>query len=275
VTLNAAYLTGDRFAAGVGTASFDVGSAGATATITVPLSRKIDGDVAVVLSTLIFDTDRPVSDGLDHCYDPASGWHPRRIAVSLGAPALSDDGTTVSVDVSAKFAAGNSLEDERQCVDEINELAVAGFTVGVTAIAGDLTVESQEIAQGATYDAGNIPFHPDEQPEPAATALTIGAGDAIFGWTNVDYTFHASDPDDRGAYPRSIAVLANADAGVASGHSSNYSPGTQLSGFEYAFAGTVTAIASPGATVVRGAAAQEIPVELDENGDPVLQTLAF
>ena len=83
-------------------------------------------------------------------------------------PGPCDHGASVSVDVTAVFAAGNSLEDDRKCVDEINEFAVGGFTVGVTAIAGEIAVSSTAITQGATYEAGNIPFHPDEQVEPAA-----------------------------------------------------------------------------------------------------------
>ena len=160
-------------------------------------------------------------------------------------------------------------------VDEINEQAVAAIHVVVAAVAGnDVTVTTQDLTQGAEYAAGNVPFTPDPQPDPdpATRALTLDTTDAVLGWTKLDYTFHAGDPDGRGGYLRSVQIDADAATGLASGHANNYSPGTQLSGFVYDFAGTVEAIAVPGAAITRASYTAELPAALDDGGVPVVTT---
>ncbi len=272
VRLDAAFLVASGIRSGTGSVDLEAGSEGASGTATIDLVGA-KGSVAVAIAGLTFDTNHLTADAIEHCYDPAFGWHPTRIAVALGEPTL--DGDTVTVDVTASFAAGNSLEDERKCVDEINEQAVAAIHVVVAAVAGnDVTVTTQDLTQGAEYAAGNVPFTPDPQPDPdpATRALTLDTTDAVLGWTKLDYTFHAGDPDGRGGYLRSVQIDADAATGLASGHANNYSPGTQLSGFVYDFAGTVEAIAVPGAAITRASYTAELPAALDDGGVPVVTT---
>lgn len=270
VRLDAAFLVSKGVAAGTGAADLEADADGASGTVTIDLSGA-KGTAAVAIAGLTIDTDHLTADAVEHCYDPAFGWHPTRLAVALGEPTL--DGDTLTVDVTAHFAAGNSLEDERKCVDEINEQAVAAVRVIVAAIAGKgVTVATQDLEQGAEYTAGDVPFDPDAQPDPdpATRALTLDATDAVLGWTRLDFTFHAGDPDGRGAYIRSLQLDADAATGLASGHANNYSPGTQISGFTYDFTGRAQSIAVPGAAITRSAYLAELPADLDGTGAPII-----
>ena len=57
-------------------------------------------------------------------------------------------------------------------------------------------------------------------------------------------------------------------AGVAEGFATNYSPGTQLSGFDYTFAGVVEAV-DLGADVNRGLLEVTYEIVLDDDGAAV------
>lgn len=270
VRLDAAFLVAKGVTTGRGAVALEADSDGASGTVTLDLPGA-KGTPAVAIAGLTLDTNHLTADGIEHCYDPAFGWHPTHIAVALGEPVL--DGDTLTVEVTASFAAGNSLEDERKCVDEINEQAVVAVHVVVAAIAGkDVTVTGQDLAQGADYAAGDVPFDPDPQPDPdpATRPLTLDPTDAVLGWTRLDFTFHSGDPDGRGAYLRSVQLDADVATGLASGHANNYSPGTQLSGFTYGFTGTVQAIAVPGAAITRASHTAELPAALDDAGLPVV-----
>jgi hypothetical protein len=262
-------LTANHVAMGVAEIELYADSAGTTQTVTVP----VDGvPVIAVIEGLVVDTDHALPDDSPLCYDPALGWHPRRIAVSLGNPVAGDGSATV--DVTAAFEAGNSLEPERACVDAVNELATAAITVRVAVLAGDLTAVSQDLDQSASYTYGDR-FSPDEQPppDPATRPLDGDPATDVFGWTALDFRFHPDDPDDRGAYLRTLELHADGTTGEATGHATNYSPATQLSGFDYAFTGTVEAISAPGATADRGTVGADLPAALDADGTPVVTTL--
>ena len=262
----------------VGTAeiTLEVGADGGEGRLLVPLGSRGKGEAVAVITKLVVDTDHALADGSEGCYDPEKGWHPRRIAVALGDAALDGTGEFVEVDVSAAFAAGNSLEDERQCVDAVNHLAVASVTVGVTAIAGEVDASVQEVAHGLAYTYGNGPTNPDPQPDPdlADRPLDLRAEDRVFGWSALDWSFHVDDPAERGAYLRTLSFDADVETASASGHATNYSPITQLSGFDYEFSGTVRAIGVKG-DIARRTVEETLPTEIGDDGEPVVSTFSL
>lgn len=263
---------------GTGTAVLDdVGPDGVTQSIDVPLPRKVRGQPVAIINGYVLDTNNPLSGG-EACYRPEYGWHPHVVSVSL-EPTLSDDGKSVAVDVTAVFDAGNSLEDSRQCIDEVSDEARVAMSVDVLVIAGKAPVESHQVAYDMAYEFGCAPgqfpcTNPAEQPDPDPSdrGLPITFDDPLLGWSSWAFEFHVDDPDDRGAYIRSWVVDASAADGIATGHATNYSPNTQLSGFDYAFTGTVVGV-DLGAEVERGVIADEISVELDEQDRPVVYSL--
>jgi hypothetical protein len=94
----------------------------------------------------------------------------------------------------------------------------------------------------------------------------------LLGWSQFDFRFHVDDPDDRGAYLRTVSVDADLATTTASGHATNYSPGSQLSGFDYAFSGTVRGMEVDG-EVERGLVVETVPVDLREDGTPEIHQL--
>ncbi|MCK6503689.1 hypothetical protein L6R53_09870 [Myxococcota bacterium] len=251
---------------------------GAEGSLQVALPRKARGEAVAVLAGLSFDSNHPLSGG-DACYNPAYGWHPTRMAVSLGAAALSDDRLAVTVPVHATFAAGESLEEIRQCVDAVNDQAQVPVRLDVVVAVTRGAFEQLPVSHGLTYSYGDGPATPDEQPDPdlADRTLSTTLASPVLGWSALDWTFYASDPDGRGAYLRTLSFDADAapDAGApyASGHATNYSPITQLSGFEYSFSGTVTAIELESGSAEGGLATGTLPAELDADGAAVVHTL--
>ncbi len=241
---------------------------GASTTASVPLPRPVEGRAAVALAALSLDTDHELAGG-PACYDPRLGWHPRRMAIALGTPALDDGGAAVSVQVDARFEAGRSLEDERQCIDEVCDQAQVPVVLEMVVLAG--AVERTEVTRtfGQEFGYGDGPLNPDEQPPPPAQDLDAGDVLAI---TGIDWRFHQADPDGRGAYIRTLDVDLDADAGQVLAWASNYSPGTQLSGFEYDVTVAVTAL-SLDAVVTRGSVAENLDVEIDGDGAPVVHPL--
>lgn len=271
VSLGWGQLRAKRVGSGVAEITLLVDAAGAVSTAQVPLDDPEDAVVAV-LGGLVLDTDHALPDDVPLCYDPAYGWHPRQIAVSLGAPVPGDG--VAEVEVRAAFSAGNSLEAERACVDAVNEYATVALTVRVVVLSGRLDATAQALDQSASYAYGSRGT-PEEQPDPdpASRPLNGDPAESVFGWSALDFRFHVDDPDDRGAYLRSLSFLADAFAGSAIGHATNYSPGTQLSAFDYAFTGTVVAVSAEDGEITRGTVAAELPAELDDNGSPVITTV--
>lgn len=240
---------------------------GDTATATVDLPRNVQGTASAVISGFSIDTDHELSGG-ESCYNPRFGWHPRRIAIAIDDVTGDDD--QLSVQVSAHFEAGNSLEHNRICIDDVIDQAQVPVTVDIVAMLGPMEAETFQVSHGKSYRLD------DEQPDPdlAERAVPVPLDDVVFGWRSLDYRFHVDDPDDRGAYLRSLSFLADAQAQTASGHATNISPGTQLSGFDYEFSGVVQAYSFDG-DVTRGVVEETVDVELEEDGTPVVYTFGL
>ncbi len=253
--------SGSKVASGTGTVDVVADADGETTSIEIELSRKPKGDVIALIHGLTVDTDEPLADG-PSCYDPAYGWHPRRIAVVLGEPSV--DGMTVTVPVEVAFEAGNSLEDERQCIDAVIEQARVAMTVGVQVISAGGDAVSETVSHGQVFEYSGTAGSPGEQAAPDLSERTIDlAFDGPIGWSAVDFRFHEDDPEDRGAYLRSMSFALDVSSTSASGAATNFSPGTQLSGFDYSFAGTVSAI--PGVfEVERRAAIDEVDIDVTD-----------
>ena len=77
------------------------------------------------------------------------------------------------------------------------------------------------------------------------------------------------DEDQRGAYLRSLAFDIDIDAGAVYGHATNYSPGSQLSGFDYTFNGEIVSVPVRG-TFESGLLELQLEAAVDDNKVPVL-----
>lgn len=194
----------------------------AGASVSVPLQWDIDpGEITPMIAGFRLDSTRS-GDG---CYDASFGWLPRRLAIEL----VADETDAV---LSAWFEAGLSHEEERACLDEAVPEATLALTVDIVAIAG-VAASATSIEQAGQYTLGSR-TEPDEQPPPDAVAVP-----GAVGWSAWDWQFHQMDTDGRGAYLRASSTAANDDSSAAA---SNYSPGTQLSGFDFAFVGQAVAV---------------------------------
>lgn len=252
------------------TVALEVGADGVVQDASVAAPKGAEGAVVAWVNGVHLSTDHALSGG-ESCYNPAYGWHPRRLEIALGDPALADDQLTVPV--TARFEAGESLEAERACVDAVNEQAVVDLQVDVLFLVGEGDAGSVEITQTSTYEYDGVGL-PDEQVEPAPVAADFGFVPTAVGWSSLDFVFHEGDPDNRGAYLRTIGFAADPVAGEATGTATNYSPGTQLSGFEYAFAGVLGGVAFP-VTAERGTISAAVEAELDDAGAPVIVDLPY
>ena len=267
------------------TTSFAVGSVEATVIATpsggeqelsIPLNQRGSGDVGVLIQALTVDTDHALVGG-DACYIPSLGWHPRRLAMALVDPVLSSDGASVELTLTGQFEAGYSFEEYRACQDEVVDELQVPITVRVLAIATPSGLERHSVEHLLEYDFSGNQFDPEEQPDPdlAERPLTLSWASAIAGWSALDFGFHQDDPDLRGAYLRTMDVGLDADQGWASGHATNYSPGTQLSDFSYSFVGEVTALEADTVVSTGSATYTEIEAELDDDHRPVIHHQAW
>lgn len=257
----------DRVALVSGSVALDVGRAGGSGTVSVTLPKHATGDAVAVIEGLRLVTDHPL-DGGDACYRPRYGWHPRRIAAVLGEPVV--DGEQVSVGVDLAFEAGVTEDPDRTCIDEVVDRAVVGFEVTVRFVVGVDDAVALPVANEAVYPFSGDGLNPEEQPEVEPAALDHGLTDPALGWSAIDFRFMEAEPG-RGAYLRTLAFEAD-PAGTALGWANNYSPGTQLEGFDYSFEGTVRAFTMD-ATIERGTVDETLQTELDTNGDPVVHTI--
>ncbi len=250
-----------RSAVGVGSITLEVGADGASGEVEVPLSRRANEATAVLNGFALTTAAAPIE-----CYDPAFGWHPRRIRLSLGAATV--DGDVAIVPVEAIFEAGASLEAERACIDAVAAQAVVGVRLDVLVVGGSSSQAT--VAGSASFGFSGSATDPGEQalPDPAAWDVGVAAERALVGWSTVDFQLHTTDPDGRGAYLRTLGFHADAVAGVAEGFATNYSPGTQLSGFDYTFEGVVEAV-DLGADVNRGLLEVTYEIVLDDDGAAV------
>lgn len=255
-----------------GSAELLADAGGVSTSVSVPLPRKAKGDPVAFIAGLTFDTDAPLSGG-DACYDPSFGWHPRQIALTLGTPTLDDGRESVTVPVTATFAAGESFEDIRQCIDAVNDQAQVAVDVQIVVAVTRDGYEHHDVSHGMTYTLGDgAPGAPDEQPPPdmGDRPLAVGVANPVLGWSSLDFSFYGSESDGHGAYIRTLSWDADADEGWASGHATNYSPVTQLDGFEYDFTGTVVALEMADGQADGDTSTAVIPAELDDDGVPVI-----
>lgn len=253
-------------------AELEAGADGASATLEIPVPEVAGEEAVAVLAGLTLSTDVPLATG-PSCYQPIYGWHPREIRVALGDPKVADG--VARVEVTAAFAAGNTLEEERACIDEVNEHAVVAFAVDVlVAVGRDPLGEQAELHAEAAYPFSGDPIDPEPQEDPAPSDLGLDVGDdALLGFSELRFRFHESDPEARGAYLRTLGFRAEPD-GTAAAAATNYSVGTQLSDFSFVFDGTVRTIAT-GGTVERGTVTAELTTDLEDDGTPVQHVLDY
>lgn len=248
-----------------------VGAEGASAKVDVVLPKGVGDTATAVLTGLSLSTDEALAIGAA-CYRPAYGWHPRELRVALGEVAV--DGEAASVEVSAAFAAGETHEPQRACVDEVNEHAQVAMRVSLVVAAGEaLAVDEADLHTEAAYVFGGDKRDPEPQADPEPVDLGIGGPDAVLGFSTVDFRFHVEDPDSRGAYLRTLGWWVEPD-GTANAVATNWSPFTQLSAFDYAFDGVARAIPT-GGTVRRGTATASLPADLDDQAQPVVHELEY
>ncbi len=267
-----ARVTDKKLVFGSGHASLLADAAGAQTSIEVPLDGRGKGDALALIQGFTIDSDHALSGG-EGCYDPALGWHVRRMALSLDDAQLSADGESVQLDVSAAFEAGVSLEEARQCQDEVVDQAQVPITIHVLAVAGKRDMELLEVSHGAEYAFSGDAADPGEQPDPDLDQRPLDSSieDPMAGWAALDYRFHQDDADQRGAYLRTFSFGLDVTEGWASGHATNYSPYTQLSGFSYDFEGRVALVDASRATVERGLLELELDAELEDDGSPEIE----
>jgi hypothetical protein len=273
VVVRAATVAANTGSLRVGVADVAI-EAGATPVTTDVLVPVVGGGTPVaVLQAFELDTHHPLD--IESCYNPAFGWLPTHVAVKLGDPVEGPDGYTVPV--TASFEAGNTLEVERGCVDASREHAVVWYRLRVAVALTRGDVDALPVSFAQAWELGESASNPDEQSEPTAAERPLSSPfpDAIFGWSGLDYRFHLDDPTRRGAYLRSLAFMADPEAGLLTAHATNYSPPTQLSGFDYDFVGTVAAFTVPGATITARAASANLDTSLDAAGEPALHAVGW
>ena len=214
-----------------GSATLRVGPDGASGPVTLIWATQ-PASFTPVITGFTLDTTGADSG----CYDPSFGWLPTHLALSV-----EPDGTDARA--TAAFASGLSLEDERACLDEAASGAGATVTVDVLGIAG-VEASIDTFSQAASWNEDGTEYAEQDVPNPDPMDLPDARAFQAF-----DFRFHVDDPEGRGAYLRTLTLDS---AGLAS--ATNYSPGTQLSGFDYAFAGTVVGF--------EGASSRDTPTEL-------------
>lgn len=162
-----------------------------------------------------------VTTGPEGCYDPAFGWLPKELAVSVET--YGD-----SAWVFARFVAGPSLEEVRACHDAVVDDAGIELRVELLALSG---VDFQQAAFYQEARWGEVDGDWEEQTPPPAEAVDLPRARAF---QRLEWTFHEGDEEWRGAYLRTLGLDTN-----GRGWATNYSPGTQLSGFAYTFSALV------------------------------------
>ncbi len=260
---------------GSGGASVIADGPGATTELVIDLGSKAKGTPAVIITGLSLDTNEALEGGTD-CYRPEYGWLPTSMGIELGEPTLSDDGTQVLTSVTANFTAGLTHEEERECLDAVADEARIAVTVNVLALVTRHDLETIEINQDHFYELGDGgQFEPLAPPDPDPATRTLDTalnGQVAAGWSRLHWDFHQTHTDGRGAYIRSLTFDVDPLANFATGHSTNHSPGTQFSDYDYTFGGTVEVVEVRD-TVRWGLIEQVLPVEIDADGNPVVYPL--
>ncbi|MBT3222886.1 MAG: hypothetical protein HN348_27735 [Proteobacteria bacterium] len=245
---------------------------GGSASTTAVFDRRIKGDVTAILQGLRLSTDYALAGG-DACYTPANGWLPTAMSLVIDEPVKTGK-DEVLVEVTAKFEAGPTLEENRACLDEVLDEVQVAIQVDVLLVATKKSHESHTVSHYLAYEWNGDQIDPTPQPEPdqQEQSFDIAIEDALVGWSEIDFRFQ-QEGEERGAYIRSLSVMADS-AGWASGHGSNYSPGTQLSAFDYEFSGVVRAV-DVAAEVEGGTTDTLIDVLVDEEGIPQTTTMTL
>ncbi len=262
------------------TATLQASAGGGTVEVEFALPRVLEGELVPLIQGFTIDTDTPLASGEESCYQPRNGWLPTQMGLALSEATVSGDGLSASVSVQATFAAGLTHETLRECIDAVAADAAAEITVDVLLVVGatDRVTQSVNYAQEYEFD-GNVATPPEQlPPDEGERTLDVPMTDRMLGWRAFDFQFHTTMDDGAGAYLRSWSVDANPSTGVVSGHSTNYSPFTQLTGFDYVFEGTVEII-DVGGQVETGEyaidALEPLPAELDEEGRPVVYEWSY
>ncbi|MSQ03243.1 MAG: hypothetical protein EXR71_15355 [Myxococcales bacterium] len=227
-----------------------VGASGSTASVTLPWAE-LPAVQTPVINGLVVQ-----SVGAEHdCYDPSFGWLPTHLAVKVEA-----DGPHATV--TAAFESGVSLEEARGCLDEAAPGAEAILTIDVLGVAG-VAATWAPLSQSASWNQDGSALAEQTPPAPEALALPD-----VRAFSSLEWFFHEADADGRGAYLRTLTADSS---GAAS--ATNYSPGTQLSGFDYRFVGTVVGFEGDGAGERKDWALHYTPA-LDDDGGVNAMNLA-
>jgi hypothetical protein len=238
-------------------------------TLELVFETAVEDELTVVLTGFSWDTNNALKEG-PACYDPFNGWHPREMTVSVGGVSVAGDRRTVTVEVAGAFEAGESLEAIRECIDAVNDQAQVLLTVEVLGIRSRQAAMRQSVQQEATYGYGSkAEPEPQPDPDPNERPLTLPTEGHVLGWSALSYRFHVSDLDRRGAYLRSLSFDLDAEAASAIGHATNYSPGTQISGFGYSFEGEAVAVPITG-DYEAGRVELQLEPAVGEDREPVL-----
>jgi hypothetical protein len=236
VDLGVRVLESDRVGLVPASIFLEVGRDDVRGTLRAKLPKGAKGDGAVLLSGFSIDTSLALAQGAS-CYDPAFGWHPSLVRVSLGAVTV--DGEEASAPVDLAFAAGNTHDPDRACIDEVNEEALVAVRVDAMFVVGK-GVESADVPfeVAAAYEFTGNPTVPGDQVEPDPQSLDYGlsAEPTATGVASMEWLFYpevyGTGDDEQGAYLRTFRFQASPD-GTAAATATNYSPGTQLEGFSY------------------------------------------
>lgn len=259
----------DKVATGVGTIEVLAVPESSSARLIIDLPRRAKGTAVAFLGGLRLDGATDGDTANPSCYDPRHGWLPRRVAVELGEPVLADDGRSVTIEVGASFAAGVTGEDLRVCLDAAAPYAAMRAAIDVVVLVGEGETTTHAVTTG-----GSFPRDPQgTQPIPLDQTGYVPSWDgAPVGWRKVDWRFHASDPDQRGTYLRTLDLDVSPDEALLYGWATSTSL-TMTSGFEVAFEGEVVE-ADFGVDVVhRRADGDALPAEIDDEGTPIEHVL--
>lgn len=257
-------------------ASLDLTGQGDTE-VRLPL-RSASGGAVAWLGSLAWDLQRPLpaEAASRSCYDPRHGWLPTVLGVSLGTPRV--DGDAWVVDVEARFGSGLTYEENRACLDAVAAEALGRLTVDVV-LAEGTTARALAVTQAGAWPwspGQDVPAQGIDEVGPLDVDLPL---DAVVGWQAATWTFHEVVDVGRGAYLRTLALVADPASGEAYGHATNAANKLVLqSGFDMRFEGTLLDLelddAARAAVQVETWGGDEVPAEVDpETGVPVVQRL--
>lgn len=271
ISATRASATSDSVVLAHGAVTLDTTSNGVSQTLTVTLPRAVsDGDAVAAWVGGLTLISGLTSDGAPaSCYDPRHGWLPAHLSVGVHSEAVAAAGTTVDVEVSAAFLAGEARETQRACYDALRTAGTFTVTVDVVVAVGELSSRALDVEQGAIWSSG-VEEQPLDEVGPLAATLDPAA---MIGWTSLDLEFHETVEAGRGAYLRGLSFIADDVQAQAYGYATNRSF-TALSGFDYAFHGTLAEVSGDVAVERATFGLDNMPAALDPvTFEPVWQEL--